>query len=129
MAIGQEKYVALTTYRKDGTPKSLPVWIVDLDDGKVGFTTQSTSWKVKRIGNDNRVQLQPSDGRGKVRDGTAAVDGTAVMVGDGEFEKVLGAVKAKYGYQFHIMTAVSKVRSLLGKGPVNDCAMVITLNG
>lgn len=33
ISIGSEKYVALTTYRKDGTPRSPPVSIAELDDG------------------------------------------------------------------------------------------------
>ena len=47
--IADSKYVSLTTYKKDGTTKALPVWIADFGDGKVGFTTSSSSFKVKRI--------------------------------------------------------------------------------
>ncbi len=59
--IADEKYVALTTYKKDGSTKSLPVWIADFGGGQVGFTTSSSSYKVKRINNDSRVILQPSN--------------------------------------------------------------------
>lgn len=65
--ISSEKYVSLTTYRKDGTPKRVPVWIADLGDGTVGFTTASSSYKVKRIGNNPKVTLQPSDTRGNAQ--------------------------------------------------------------
>lgn len=88
MAIGSEKYVALTTYWKDGTSSSTPVWITDLDGGKVGLITPSRSLKVKRLANDNRVQIQPSDGRGNIRGGTSPVDGKAVVVDGAEFETV-----------------------------------------
>ena len=52
MAISDEKYVNLTTFTRGGRPKPTPVWITDTGDGTVGFTTFSTSWKVKRINND-----------------------------------------------------------------------------
>ena len=45
-AITDEKYVSLTTYKKDGSTKSLPVWIADFGDGTIGFTTASSSYKV-----------------------------------------------------------------------------------
>ena len=32
-SIADEKYVALTTYKKDGSTKTLPVWIADFGDG------------------------------------------------------------------------------------------------
>ena len=45
MSVGENKYVALTTFTKDGRRKNCPVWIVDLGERQVGFTTESTSWK------------------------------------------------------------------------------------
>ncbi|WP_395159675.1 pyridoxamine 5'-phosphate oxidase family protein, partial [Ilumatobacter sp.] len=48
VAISDAKFVSLTTYKKDGTPKPLPVWIAALPDGRVGFTTSGESWKAKR---------------------------------------------------------------------------------
>ena len=42
-SIADEKYVALTTYKKDGSTKTLPVWIADFGGGQVGFTTSSSS--------------------------------------------------------------------------------------
>ena len=59
MGIADENYVALTTFRKNGERKNTPIWIADLGDGTIGFTTSKDSWKVKRIGNDPRVELQP----------------------------------------------------------------------
>lgn len=39
MSLANEKYVAFTTFTKAGEPKSTPVWIADVGDGKLGFTT------------------------------------------------------------------------------------------
>ncbi len=103
MPITDEKYVSLTTYRKDGTPKSLPVWIADFGDGTVGFTTLSSSYKVKRNGNDPRVTVQPSNGKGEVKPGSEEVSGTAEVVTGAEFERCKSIVKKRYGVQFTVM--------------------------
>ena len=65
MSVGENKYVALTTFTKDGRRKNCPVWIVDLGEGQVGFTTESTSWKAKRIMNTPAVELIASNSRGE----------------------------------------------------------------
>jgi PPOX class probable F420-dependent enzyme len=124
--IAAEKYVSLTTYKKDGKPKALPVWISELPDGRVGFTTPSESWKAKRIANDPRVVLQPSNSRGVVTAGSAPLSGTAVLVSGAEYEQVRSLVKAKYGAQFHVMIAMGKVSALFGKSTAGDSAVVIS---
>jgi PPOX class probable F420-dependent enzyme len=127
-SIADEKYVALTTYRKDGTAKTLPVWIADFGGGQVGFTTSSSSYKVKRINHDSRVVLQPSDSRGNVKDGTEAVTGTAVVKTGDEFAPYATKVKEKYGIQYGAMKLVGKFMSLIGRGSGTDSAVVITLD-
>ncbi|WP_040496330.1 PPOX class F420-dependent oxidoreductase [Ilumatobacter nonamiensis] len=127
-AITDEKYVALTTFKKDGTAKTLPVWIADFGGGQVGFTTSSSSYKVKRIANDPRVTLQPSDHKGNVKDGSEAVTGTAEVRTGPEFEPYKAVVKKKYGFQYTAMGLVGKFMSLIGKGSGTDSAVVITLD-
>ncbi|MEZ5249426.1 MAG: hypothetical protein R2713_09520 [Ilumatobacteraceae bacterium] len=38
--LADEKYVVLTTTRKDGRSVPTPVWIAALPDGALGFTTE-----------------------------------------------------------------------------------------
>ena len=57
--MADERYIALITFRRDGTPKRTSVWPVDAGDGRIGFITSSKTWKAKRIGNNNRVAVQP----------------------------------------------------------------------
>lgn len=129
MALADEKYVAFTTYKKDGTPKSTPVWIVETGDGKLGFTTEDGSWKVKRLRNNNRIEVQPSDARGNVSDVSSPTSGTAEVVHGAEFEAVLAAVKGKYGWQMTAIQAFGKVRGLFSKKDNGEsCAIVITLD-
>lgn len=125
--IASEKYVAFTTFKKNGTPKSLPVWIADLGDGTVGFTTSSSSYKVKRLNNNPKVMLQPSDAKGVVTAGSEEVEGTAVTATGADFDRIAGIVKKKYGIQYTGITMVGKIAKLIGKGSGTDTAVVITL--
>lgn len=127
--IAAEKYVRLTTFTKDGRPKYAPVWIVALDDGDVGFTTELDSWKAKRIRNTPKVELVACSMRGKVTEGATPVTGTARLVTGAEFEPVMAATKGKYGIQMTAIQAIGKIRGLLGRGSDDDGGgVVITLD-
>ena len=130
MAIGSERYVALTTYRKNGTSSSTPMWITDLDNGRIGLITPAHSLKVKRLTNDNRVQIQPSDRKGNVRDGTCPVDGTAIVVGGTEFEAVRQRIKSKYSFFWNQLWSLhTLVARVIGKGDLRpNRAIVITVD-
>jgi PPOX class probable F420-dependent enzyme len=125
--IAAEKYVQITTFTKDGRPKTVPIWIADLGDDTVGFTTGGTSWKAKRMRATSRVELRPSDSRGRVHDGAPVVTGTAQLSQD-RFDLVHGAIKAKYGWQVPAIGAVYRIGRLFGRGHVTDTGVVITLD-
>jgi uncharacterized protein len=138
-SIASEKYVSFTSFRKDGTPVSLPVWIVDLGDGTVGFTTSADSFKVKRVRRNPSVTLQPCTARGKVAPGAVSVNGTATIVDGAAHDRVWALVRKKYGFQATLIDladrakrAVSSVRkrgaaASGSKGSDPDVAVVITL--
>ena len=134
MSITDEQYVSLVTYKADGTPKAVPVWIVSLghdDDGRplAGFTTPEDSWKVRRIRRDPRVTLQASDVRGEVDEGAEIITGSAVVVTSGaRLDEVRAQVKDKYGLWVTAINALGVVRKLFGKGRENDSAVIITLD-
>ena len=81
MAISDEKYVLLTTFRKNGLGVATPIWIVGLPDGTAGFTTEIDSGKVKRVRNNPSVTLQPCNLRGKVTENAEVVAAKADVLG------------------------------------------------
>ncbi len=90
--------------------------------------TPASSWKVKRLANDDRVQLQPSDSKGDVRDGSSPLEGTAVVVDGVEFEAIRERVQAKYGLMYRLWGVGTTVARLIGKGDhTPDRGIVITL--
>jgi uncharacterized protein len=125
--LDNEKYILLTTFRRDGTPVPTPVWVVPLDEGRLGMWTSSGSGKAKRLAHTNRVTVQPCDVRGRIKPGTAAVDATARLVEGQEYEAIQALVKAKYG----VMTSITKFLGKLGglfKGkqiPYGDLGVII----
>ena len=112
MALEDEKYLAFTTFRKNGDPVSTPVWVVPVSDGRVGFWTAMGTGKTKRLGRNPQVAVQPCDVRGRVRTGTTAVTGTAEMGQSGRlFDEVHAKVHEKYG----LMTRITPLFAKLGR--------------
>jgi len=124
--ISNEKYISLTTFRKNGEAKPAPVWVVDTGDGTIGFCTASSSWKIKRLANDPRVRVAPSDSKGKVATGAAALSGTAVVSAQ-DFDRVWALVIAKYGVMARGIKLMGSFMKLIGKGSGTDTAVIITL--
>jgi PPOX class probable F420-dependent enzyme len=129
MALTDEKYILFTTFKRDGSPVATPVWIVGLDDGTYGFWTSSGSGKAKRLAHTNRVTVQPSDARGRVKEGAVPIEATARLITGPELVELQAKVKAKYG----LMTSIAKLfGQIVGivKGhriPYGDRGVVITL--
>ena len=73
--LGDESFVSLTTFRRSGEPISTPVWIARDGDALI-VTTPEESGKVKRLRNNESVELRPCSRRGKV---DARVDPVAAV--------------------------------------------------
>ena len=128
MSIADERYVCLTTWTTDGRPRHVPVWIVGLGGNRVGFTTGSGSWKVRRIHHDPSVRLQASDMDGTVTDGSTAVSGTAEVVDGDAYRDVRAAIRRKYGIQYVGVCLANVVGRLRGRRPTGDRAVIVTLD-
>jgi PPOX class probable F420-dependent enzyme len=104
MPISDERYLAFTTYRRNGDAVSTPVWVVPVSDGRIGF------WTAMGTGSTERpVTVQPCDARGRTREGTSPLEGTAETVRSGRlFDEVRARVRQKYGLR-------SRVPGLLGR--------------
>ena len=59
------KYVSLTTFRRDGTPVSTPVWFV-AENGNLLVETDGNSYKVKRIRRNDNVTVATCNATGRV---------------------------------------------------------------
>lgn len=64
-AIRGQKYISLTTFRKNGAAVATPVWFGE-DAGKLYVMTRSVMGKTKRIRNNPQVRIAPCTIQGKV---------------------------------------------------------------
>jgi PPOX class probable F420-dependent enzyme len=129
MAIGaDEKYVLLTTYRRDGRPVSTPVWWVELGDGSFGFWTSSASGKAKRLAHTGRVTVQPCNARGVVKPGSTPVEAAARVVSGAELETIRRRVVAKYGVWTKLTKFIAQLGGVLKRKPFpyGDRGVVVT---
>jgi uncharacterized protein len=125
-ALAAERFVALTTFKKDGTAVAAPMWI-GRDGDHLFFWTPADSWKAKRAKNNPRVVMVPCGRRGKVRDGARGVDGTAEVVTDqATVQRLAGAIRRKYGLEFYIVTFIERI---LARGAKPRLILRVALSG
>jgi hypothetical protein len=91
------KYVSFTSYKKDGTTVSLPVWVVPFEGG-YAFTTDPGAFKVKRVRRDARTY-----------------SGTAVILEGEDGNRVARAIQKKYRIGYTLITLQSRLNRLRGK--------------
>lgn len=93
--IAASKQISLTTYRKDGTPVSTPVWHV-AEGNTVTTVSAADAWKVKRIRRNPHVEVVPCDIRGKVAPDARPVPGTATLLPASETETARRLLERRY---------------------------------
>lgn len=105
--LGACTYLALTTYRKDGTAVVTPVW-ASTDGSRLFVWTLADAGKVKRVRNRGHVQVAPCDARGALQG--APVDASArVIDSPADLAKVESLHRAKYGAQFSLFRLAGRV--------------------
>lgn len=128
MATADEKYLSLTTFTKSGKRKPTAVWIAAVD-GSLGFTTGADAWKLKRLRNDPRCELQPCDSRGRVSEGSIVVTGKGREADPQEYEQIRAAIDNKYGLSVKLIEGSMKLRSMVTRQPTTPrTAIVIDLD-
>ena len=106
-SIKKHQFIALSTFRKSGQEVITPVWFVN-QGSQLYVWTGKTSGKVKRIRNNPRVRLVPSDFRGTPRGNW--VEGTASIHEQGENTEVEQLFRKKYGLQFKLFSGLGQGR-------------------
>ena len=128
MAITDDKFVLLTTFRKNGDAVPTPVWLAALPGGGAGFTTEEASGKVKRIRNNSQVTLQPCSMRGSVKQGSEVLTATAEVLVGAEAAPVGAAIRRKHPVVTSMFKVSALLRKLRRKPEPAECAIRITLS-
>ena len=104
-ALGDERFVSLTTFRRSGVPVATPVWVAR-DGHDLVVTTPADSGKVKRLRHDARIELRPCTRTGRVDPQAAAVSGVAEVLTD---ESGRELIRRKYGLEYRVVMAVERL--------------------
>lgn len=118
--LAAEKYVLLTTFRRDGRAVPTPVWVVR-DGDALAVWTVADSGKVKRIRRDGTVTVAPCDVRGRPH-GTA-VQGYATLCDPAGTRRIRGLLKQKY----RLIGRLSLLGSRLRRGEQGTVGIRVTL--
>ena len=101
------RYIALETFRKNGEAVKTPVWQA-FEDGKLYVWTDANSWKVKRIHNNNRVQVCQSDFQGNPLGNWVEAQAKILELPE-EDKTQRQRFTAKYGWQFWLFYLMAKL--------------------
>jgi hypothetical protein len=89
-----QKYINLETYKKDGTPVRTPVWFV-IDNDLIFVITRDSTGKVKRLKNNQDVQIVSCSFKGKPKN--EWMRGKAEKITGEEADMAIKLRKKKYG--------------------------------
>lgn len=105
--LADERYVALTTFRRSGEPVPTPVWFVPQPDGTLLVYTDGTSGKVKRLRRDPRCTVAPCDARGRAHGEALPAEGAVL---EAEVDAVRQRLVRRYGWQARAFLGLSGLR-------------------
>ena len=117
--LAAEKYILLTTFRKDGRAVPTPVWAVR-DGDALAVWTRADSGKVKRIRRNGEVTVAPCDVRGRPHG--AEVPAHATIYG-GDIGRIRDLLKHKY----RLLGRLSLLGSRLRRGEGGTVGIRVTL--
>ena len=115
--LGRERYISVTTFRRDESPVATPVWAV-ADSGRLYVWTGAQTGKAKRIRNNPAVTVAPCTARGKPT-GPAA-PARAQIVSPASRPQVFPLLLAKYGIQLRATIWARRISGLLRRGRTPD---------
>ena len=122
--LDQARYIALTTFKRDGTAVSTPVWVTGAG-GRYVFTTGDKAWKTKRLLRNPAIEIQVCNMRGRVKPDALVHKGTGrVSTSRADIDEAERALSAKYGWQFRGTKVVDGLKRKLGRGPIQEVVAV-----
>lgn len=113
-AVLTAQYVALTTYRRDGTPVTTPVWAA-AEGERLYLFSNANAGKVKRLRNGSRAAVAPCTATGTITGTSIAAE--AVILPSDQMPKVWALLIKKYGIAARLFAAYDRVRALLRMQP------------
>jgi PPOX class probable F420-dependent enzyme len=102
-SLAHERYISLTTFKRDGTPVSTPVWVVSDDGSRLLVWSGEQTWKVRRVRRNPNVLVAPATFRGVER--CERIAARARIVPDPGIDYLL---RHKYGWQKRLVDRLNR---------------------
>lgn len=119
-SLAAERYISITTFRRDGSPVSTPVWVVSDDPHRLLVATGADTWKVRRIKRDPHVRVAGCSARGKVHG--EVVNATARLVDEEPLVRRLQY--EKYGFQKRLVEGLNRLVLRVRRSPRPEAAFI-----
>jgi PPOX class probable F420-dependent enzyme len=98
------KYINLRSFKKDGRPVDTPVWFAEVAPDRLVVFTDGTSYKVKRIRRNPKVEIARCDMRGKLLGSWSPATCRPVEQEPESITSAYDALNAKYGLLMRLGT-------------------------
>ncbi|HKI97940.1 MAG TPA: PPOX class F420-dependent oxidoreductase [bacterium] len=109
--LGAARYLALTTFRRDGRDVTTPVWPVGMNGRLYVGTTRNTG-KFKRLRHNDHVRFAPCNANGSRILGEWH-EGRAHVVEDAALRRdYLRALRRKYTWAYYLIMLIYRLRGL-----------------
>ena len=118
-ALEGEKYLSLTTFRRDGTPIATPVWFAT-DTNRLLIWTSARSGKAKRLGRNPRVLVSACNLRGRTTG--EQYEGRASLLPPEAGGSVQLLLRRKYGITKRLLDAYNSLDRRLRRRPPTPAA-------
>lgn len=124
--LGRQRYISITTYRRDGSPVATPVWVTG-SGGRLYVWTGARTGKARRIRANPQVTLAPCTARGNPTG--PAVPATADVVALADRPEIWPLFLAKYGLQLRAIMWSGRVSRMLRResAPAERVFLELTL--
>lgn len=119
-SLANERYVSFTTYRRDGSPASTPVWVVSDGPHRLLIATGADTWKVRRIKRNPHVRIAGCSARGKEHGRRVA--GIAHLVDEEALVRRLQ--REKYGWQMRLVEGANAFARRVLRRPSERAAFI-----
>ena len=118
------KYLGLTTFKRDGTGVTTPVWFVR-EAGRLLVETDAESYKVRRIRNEPTVSVTLCSARGRLLE--APVPARAEILPDAEIPRVEELMARKYRVEVVFFKPLRAIQRALHFGRYRGKTVVLAI--
>jgi uncharacterized protein len=118
------KYLSITSYRRDGSGVSTPVWFA-AEDERLLVMTDSKSGKVKRIRRNPYVTIARCSGRGKPK--AKPLPAQAELLPASEVERAKRLIKRKYRFDLLFVGPIRAIQALFHPERRHEVTAIIAI--